>query len=325
MGATWTDDPSGTYLAGAQDQFNSVSCTGPGACVAVGAAYGLPVGAIAGVEVGGTWSIAPALQMGAGALEGSSCVSSDDCFAVGFFNANPGGTSQQGDQPLIERWDGATWSPMSNPSTDGHLINISCGSQDFCLASGFEDGHPSVPVIETWNGLAWSIISAPPEYSISFGPNALDCFSSGGCLAVGSNSTTGDAAIDSFDGSNWSGAATLPGQTLLGISCSDPDNCIAVGSSIDSWTAGQWSEIATPDGGTYLSSVSCDADQICMAVGTSTGGPGNSFIEQGPIVPQPPSNAPEVPFTLALPVLAFGITGGALFVRRRKPTARQVH
>ena len=45
-------------------------------------------------------------------LNGVTCVSASDCWAVGYYDNGSGGN-----QTLIERWDGTSWAIVTSPNT----------------------------------------------------------------------------------------------------------------------------------------------------------------------------------------------------------------
>jgi hypothetical protein len=116
------------------------------------------------------------------------------------------------------------------------------------------------------------------------------------CLAVGESQGASDTAIAAkWTGSSWtlqslSGAAN---QTLLGISCSSPARCLAVGSGVSRpvsqlWTGTGWTPKATApiSGGSFasLNQVSCPTATQCVAVGARSNGAlgaiGNPLAEE---------------------------------------------
>ncbi|HVN50682.1 MAG TPA: hypothetical protein VMT43_04580, partial [Acidimicrobiales bacterium] len=113
------------------------------------------------------WTIVPSANPGQGdnALNGVTCLSATNCFAVG-------STSPYGDAPqaLIEHWDGATWTSMPAPSTGEQysvLNGVSCTDSTDCFAVGF-DGSGSTEgalgteqlLLERWNGTSWGVVQS---------------------------------------------------------------------------------------------------------------------------------------------------------------------
>jgi hypothetical protein len=130
----WTVQPTpgprgGTLLA--------VSCTSPAVCIAVGSSSaGRPAKVLAERWDGRRWSIQRTPNpRGAvsSRLSGVSCTSARACSAVGT------AVFAQSEAPLVERWNGSTWSIQPTPPTTSTaaLSGVSCPSRRFCVAVGF--------------------------------------------------------------------------------------------------------------------------------------------------------------------------------------------
>ena len=99
-----------------------------------------------------SWSFATTPTVTTGILFGDSCVNGSFCVAVGQAGAGP--------SPLIERWDGTSWTVMPNPAPSGPatLLAVSCGSPTFCVAVG---GAGASTLVDQWNGTTWSTVGSP--------------------------------------------------------------------------------------------------------------------------------------------------------------------
>ena len=100
---------------------------------------------------GSSWSAASAPALPDEHLNGISCVSNTDCWAVG----------DDKDGELIIHWDGSSWS-RSGPYggiPNKKLYSVSCVAADDCWATGEKDGG-SANLIQ-WDGTSWSAVSAP--------------------------------------------------------------------------------------------------------------------------------------------------------------------
>ena len=67
-----------------------------------------------------------------------------------------------GSQPLIEHWDGTSWSVVSSPNLTqgGFLSAVTAISTNNVWAVG-EDDNLSVDLVEHWDGTSWSVVSSP--------------------------------------------------------------------------------------------------------------------------------------------------------------------
>src|SRR5882762_7976200 len=101
-------------------------------------------------------------------LNGVTCVSTSDCWAVGYHQSDPGGAPQT----LIEQWDGAQWSIVPSPNklfdpiykNPNSLYGVTCVSASDCWAVGdYTDSNPPYyhTLIEQWDGTQWSIVTSP--------------------------------------------------------------------------------------------------------------------------------------------------------------------
>jgi len=161
QGTSWSiiASPSGeASLAG-------VACLDETSCVAVGAASGLPesAGGLVAQWDGANWAIIPTPYPAStdgyiGALASVACSNTASCTSVG--NVGPPEEST----PLVEQWDGATWSAVTVPAAPGSsdLRSVACPSTTVCFAVGAANGDTfeGRPLIEQWDGTSWSEVSS---------------------------------------------------------------------------------------------------------------------------------------------------------------------
>ncbi len=217
-GTTWSPEataPSGqTY-----DQFNSVACTGPADCWAVGFAGPnqqqnnfLPnvapnvagAGAFTEHWDGASWSTVGMPQATAPLgtyLSGVTCTSSSQCWAVGATMDAAGDPSAT----LVDRWDGSSWTAEPSPSpspTSGLLTAVTCLDGSDCWAVGAygyvtgQSGAPT-PFVESWNGSQWSIEPSPDVTAFGY-LDGVACVRGAMCVASGlalTNSNNNSATI----------------------------------------------------------------------------------------------------------------------------------
>ncbi len=207
------------------------------------------------------------------------CLSANDCTAVGDY----GTTSASGvlrNQAL--HWNGKNWSLANTANPGGtkpggvnEVFALGCAAADSCWGAG-SYGSSKSPVknlneILHWNGKKWIKVTAPnPDGTGTGKGNELDaatCVSSANCWAVGNygSTTVGDGVGRNealhWNGRKWSKVKTPnPGGTangevneLLGVRCSAPGNCWAVGilesltngvrDEILHWNGKKWSDV----------------------------------------------------------------------------------
>jgi lysophospholipase L1-like esterase len=188
----------------------------------------------------------------------------------------------------------ADWTvePLATPVGAQHVVlqAVSCAEATACMAVGSsEEGTPgAAPLAETWNGSHWSlsgaVIGSPGSDLLG-----VSCPVAGWCAAVGSDGQEGFGEI--WNGTGWTeyGIAAPSGSqsvTLLGVSCTSPSDCLAIGFYIDAsgyeqalieeWNGSTWTQGSAvdpnPRGAPYdansaLYAISCASPTSCVAVG----------------------------------------------------------
>jgi hypothetical protein len=144
-GTEWSLQSTPNPEGAKETRLYGVSCTSSTSCEATGF-YEKSSGARASLAEawnGSTWAIqsTPAPE---GAVEtqlyGVSCASSTACRATGYYSDGEGKNV-----PLVEQWNGSTWSGQSPPSPEGaknsYPAAVSCASATTCVITGyFADG-----------------------------------------------------------------------------------------------------------------------------------------------------------------------------------------
>jgi hypothetical protein len=138
----------------------------------------------------------------AGGGGGIAVLSPSDVWAVG----------SGGGQPLVEHWDGSTWSLVPTPTfgNGGLFHKIAAIEPDDMWAVGFANAQQQA-LAEHWDGTAWSLPPAPTmSKTILLGVHAL---SSTAAWAVGDDGI--GAVMVHWDGTNWSFASVPSGRYIL--------------------------------------------------------------------------------------------------------------
>lgn len=281
-------------------QLNAVACPVAGQCLAVGGEVDGAGNGAALVETLSSqgWKMLPhSVPRGsiASDLDAVSCGGADWCVATGWYERSTGGTS-----PLVESWDGSTWSfvPVGTPrnSTASVLDSISCTTTGQCMAGGWYIGTKSSSRgwSAYWNGGSWTDVSTvQPSGATSSSLAGVSCTPAGtviDCTTVGwyqDGQTSSDSALSlSWSGTSWSLSALVQptgdvSDTLSGVSCTSATICTAVGSYQDSTgdqfalieksSGGSWTLGSAAEPGTYannLVGVVCSSPTACTAVGS---------------------------------------------------------
>ena len=219
-----------------------------------------------------------------------------------------------------------TWQAVPSPSRVGinELHSVSCPSANFCATVGeYFNSHTGGSMIEMWDGHQWFLTPSP---SPGQPPNpgtltAVSCPSVNFCAAVGyddPDSIRESTLTETWNGKRWSISAS-PSQSdyshLLGVSCTSPTDCEAVGfylhkcsahvggasGLVERWDGHDWTVNPSPrdpcTGDTGLHAVSCISASNCTAVGEySSGAAGDSTLVESwdgsgwSVVPSPNGN-----------------------------------
>jgi hypothetical protein len=264
---------------------NSVSCTSPKFCVAVGSSTTRATSLLVEVWKGTKWSIAgtPSLRSTSSTLNGVSCTSRMFCVAVGSF------TAAQRQLALVEFWDGSKWSVRLIPTPfrppDSALNGVSCTSRSACTAVGWVGDGPDyegLPLAARWNGSTWLVHLTRNVRAGQF--SAVSCTSTMACVAVGDWGGVYNELTGHWNGRRWSVQAPFTeGSIYSGVSCISDRYCIAVGFVnaccggllASEWNGTQWLDAGdvTYQAGEDLSSVSSSSEAACTAVGYLGPGP----------------------------------------------------
>jgi hypothetical protein len=269
----WAVDSS-PALSTLSDYLTNVSCVDADDCVAVG--FGTlrgdaPREAIVETLAGGAWSVdSPADGVNDAQLYGVSCTNTVNCVAVGDYEDASGVDTF----PLIETWDGATWSIAPSPALMGMLNAVSCTGTTDCVAVGYDSDASGNGdnLVETWDGTSWSVVTVP-DVTTSDDLESVSCPTSSFCAAVGD--ADGEAEALDWDGSVWTVISDASFAAGNGVSCPTMTECLAVGGDvpgdvIEMWDGSAWTTLAHPSPGTnaLLYAVSCDQSADCVAVGS---------------------------------------------------------
>jgi len=234
-GASWHDasDTAGDPYSGngtPGDSFATLSaltCVSSSACVVVGQNQRGWLYAATTADGGATWTPSP-VPVPVGALDGVSCWSATACLAVGSSPADVG-------VALTTKDGGAHWTDVPLPAGTPPLDAVSCAGTGRCVAVGQDpvSSSPAVALSTGDGGEVWDTAPLPAGTAVA----TLDCATPSVCWVGGtSGGIFGPAylAESSDGGHSWQPSALptgLPG--IAGLSCSGPDDCLAVTADAD--------------------------------------------------------------------------------------------
>lgn len=224
--------------------FNSVSCSGPSFCAAVGWSTGTDYSVTFN---GREWSTAQKVTQYKGELVSVSCPVRGWCAAVT-------------DLVAVTFYQDGHWSKLmslgqaAGPPYPGTVAAISCTSRHFCAVV---DGQGTAA---TFNGHRWS---KPQLIDPDFPLNSLSCGASADCQAV-----DGGGRAFALHGSQWSGPQAAGTAALTAVACANTVFCEAtdvVGHALV-YEDGRWATVGQVDdmGATPLP-LSCPGAGRCIA------------------------------------------------------------
>ncbi|MET0806867.1 MAG: hypothetical protein ABWX98_07190, partial [Lacisediminihabitans sp.] len=158
--AAWTVSPTPSVEGADVSSLQAVDCSSANSCIAVGSSVsfsGLAEKPLAERWDGTSWQIVPTPDLGEdGRLSGVSCPWPRFCFAVGtmgeFFQLHPPPLPPV---PLVEVWNGTSWSVQSTPPSPGELEAVSCSGLLACTAVGSRRLGPFPPFNTYTLALRW--------------------------------------------------------------------------------------------------------------------------------------------------------------------------
>jgi hypothetical protein len=213
------------------------------------------------------------------------------------------------DQPLVEHFDGSTWTRVAVPQPAGQQVVLNAvddlsPTDAWAVGTSFHGGDTATPegrtLIEHWDGTAWSIVPSPnPATGVAGDADTLNAISGTSptdIWAVGSDLNEATHTIQLLF-AHWNGTAwttvTSPTSPAVsapfpsGITAISPDNVWAVGTNETGgqktlaahWNGTAWSIVPTPDikgDLNLLTSVSSDSAGDVWAAGYAVD-PGQNF------------------------------------------------
>ena len=276
------------------NSLSAVSCSTPKFCMAVGHEDAEYQNGLILTYNGLEWTVSSILSRSVGdySLTGVSCPTNKFCVAVGQLSDDAGTT------PVIDVWNGSTWTFASFSETLGSaLTSVSCPTDSFCVAAGnitsteYQEGFTETLKKGKWTES--STLSPPVEDVTLLG---VSCVSSTSCRAVGNSES--DAGVMSliyvWNGKKWKQTSgNMSDAVLTSVSCPSSTKCVAAGYSEQTathenfvetlnGTPPTWTTTTTPDQGTganELLGLSCRKAH-CVAVGYyyDTSLPGNQEL-----------------------------------------------
>jgi len=270
-GTGWSVIPTPAVAGG---MFSSVAGAAGNDVWAVGSqAAGSSVTALIDHWDGTSWTVVAGPKLPKGSfLTGVAALSATDAWAVGSEPAPSGSTFIF--NPLVEHWDGTSWSVVTSPAfVNGLLLKgISAdAANDVWVVGGNTVLH--------FDGANWNRVPSPSKVSLS----TVTALSPGNVwgAGVGPGLYFPRATIEHWDGTTWSVVSspnpTTRGNSFLeGIAAVAANDVWAVGGGTgagpvtEHWDGKSWTILATPSGVRALNNVAAHSDGTVVALGVGT-------------------------------------------------------
>jgi hypothetical protein len=213
-------------------------------------------------------------------------------------------------QPVIEHFDGKSWSVVSTPSfTSDSISGLAAVASNDVWAVGilFGTGGSESTLIEHWNGTSWSVVTSPTPPNGGF-LNAVTAVSTNDVWAAGSvlDSTGASVAalLEHWDGTSWSivSSGAFGKVSGAGAISADASNDVwaEAGTQVLHFDGKSWS-LVNPGTGVSIQGIAAISPTNVWAVGQGPDTDGDSFFARiehfdgtsWSIVPSPRVNPPE--------------------------------
>ncbi len=193
---------------------------------------------------GSSWSVVTGSNPGSNGneLKGVVAISADDVWAVGDYR-----DSNFNELPLIEHWDGSSWSTVDSPNlgsfTSLNAVTATSSHDVWAVGNFFDSTNTDQAVVEHWNGVSWeATIGLNPAGSPGSFLQGVTAVSDSNVWAVGgTNPASGselDTLIEHWNGNSWQ---IVPSPNVPGTN--GPNNFLnavaAVHHDEDVWTVGR--------------------------------------------------------------------------------------
>jgi hypothetical protein len=263
-GTSWSNVTAASPSGSTFTELRGVSCVNTSSCYAAGrhqttATTNRPLVETFNGTSFSLVTVTPPAGTTTAELNDIACTATNACTAVGFYD------TESPRAPLIFRYNGTTWATQSASlpagATDAELNSVACPTSTICHAVGsYEDGSGTFHALaQSWNGTSWTNRAVADP---SGGQNAsladISCYSSTGCVAVGSYTNTTNLNVEKL-AAGWNGSAWslqtdsrptgVSDAQLNGVGCVSSTFCRAVGVSVYDGTTGVTGPRAAIDAG----------------------------------------------------------------------------
>jgi hypothetical protein len=179
--------------------------------------------------------------------------------------------------------------PPPGVTADPDFSDVSCPTDDFCLAVGAAVGNPLpdwTPVAEVWDGATWSVVDtsdlvSPDDEEVDYGDRIdhVSCRAVDDCVVVVEELFDFDGAADiysrifTWDGANWTEASVefLDDELPTDVDCAVNGVCMVWQDfeiAYATWDGSSWSDIEWSNA---EGPAACHGPSFCVRIGQWTG------------------------------------------------------
>ena len=248
---------------------------------------------------GTAWSVVASPNVGSAnnTLLAVAAVSTTDVWAVGRAEG-PGGAQAP---PLIEHWNGTSWSIVTAPKHVGVLDGITAISTNDVWAVGQFSNASGVfqTLIEHWNGHTWRVVSSPNASTHNNFLNGVTAASASDIWAVGDFLPAANVPEQTltlhWNGHTWSvvsspnvgsgfnvlfAAAAVSANDVWAVGEFFSTSTTSVQTLIEQWNGSSWSVVSSPGAGMLRGVAIVSATDIWAVGSVITSGVEQTVIEQ---------------------------------------------
>jgi hypothetical protein len=168
-------------------------------------------------------------------------------------------------RPLVEHWNGHTWTLVRVPSppltgTGASLFGVAAtSSRNIWAVGNYATGTRFQPLIEHFNGVHWALVPAPVPGSAQLIRISLGTPGNGWAVGIRGTAPHTQPLIEHWDGRHWAAVTSpvIPGSGLADVLALTPHRAWAVGSYsprnrvnrtlIERWNGHAWTLTPSPN------------------------------------------------------------------------------
>jgi Holliday junction resolvase len=234
---------------------------------------------------GDRWRLVPddTTDLPVSGLRAGTALSSEDAWAVGFYSLTGDGRGLL--QPLLEHWDGRSWSMIPSPQVGANAMVTgitAIASDDVWAVGSYSEGTRDIrALVEHWDGKKWAVVPSP-DIGSNHALVAMVAVAPWDVWAVGWQMRQMERAplVEHWDGRGWAVVSAPASENdssvlnaITGVAGNDVwavgNSIVKTGGLIEHWDGSTWTIIRNDLGATVLSGIAAFGANDIWAVGTA--------------------------------------------------------